>query len=111
MIGHVSNDIAALECDVDTKSVSDNKFIKKALHGSASEERLTPSVLQSAQASRNPSKGINASAHEYPLTQGEMKSNVPSGSSGHNIPSENGSNRHFDQHPAAHNMKDDGSVT
>ncbi|MBA0871281.1 hypothetical protein Goshw_023620, partial [Gossypium schwendimanii] len=34
MIGHVSNDIAALECDVDTKSVSDNKFIKKALHGS-----------------------------------------------------------------------------
>ncbi|KAH1048127.1 hypothetical protein J1N35_038911 [Gossypium stocksii] len=31
----VSNDIAALECDVDTKSVSDDKFIKKkALHGS-----------------------------------------------------------------------------
>ncbi|KAA3479331.1 Regulator of nonsense-mediated decay, UPF3 [Gossypium australe] len=45
------------------------------------------------------------------LTQGEMKGNVPSGSSGHNIPSENGSNRHFDQHPAAHNMKEVGSVT
>ncbi|MBA0845116.1 hypothetical protein Goarm_023281, partial [Gossypium armourianum] len=31
----------------------------------ASEERLTPSVLQSAQAYHNPSEGINASAHEY----------------------------------------------
>ncbi|MBA0777672.1 hypothetical protein Gotri_005664, partial [Gossypium trilobum] len=95
--GRVSNDIVALECDVDTKSVSNNKFIKKALHGlgsrsekhekrtrnkdrpdhgvwaflhcsdvpKASEERLTPFVLQSAQASRNPNKVINASAHEY----------------------------------------------
>ncbi|MBA0881567.1 hypothetical protein Goshw_024755 [Gossypium schwendimanii] len=31
--GLVSNDIAALECDVDTKSVLEDKFIKKALHG------------------------------------------------------------------------------
>ncbi|KAK5839357.1 hypothetical protein PVK06_008136 [Gossypium arboreum] len=31
----------------------------------ASEKCLTPFVLQSAQASRNPSEGINASAHEY----------------------------------------------
>ncbi|MBA0785351.1 hypothetical protein Gotri_025626, partial [Gossypium trilobum] len=95
--GRVSNDIAAFECDFDTKSVSNEKFIKKALHGSgsgcekhekhtrikdrpnhgvwsplhcsdvpkASEELLTPSVLQSAQASRNPNEGINASAHKY----------------------------------------------
>ncbi|MBA0568218.1 hypothetical protein Golob_005726, partial [Gossypium lobatum] len=105
--GRVSNDIVALECDVDTKSVSNNKFIKKALHGLASEERLTPFVLQSAQASRNPNEGINASAHEYLLTQAKMKRNVHSGSSGHNFPLENGSNRHFDQHSAAHNMKDE----
>ncbi|PPD93238.1 hypothetical protein GOBAR_DD09831 [Gossypium barbadense] len=91
--GHVSNDIAAFECDFDTKSVSNEKFIKKALHGSgsgsekhekrtrnkdrpdhgvwsplhcsdvrkASEELLTPSVLQSAQASRNPNEdSVNA---------------------------------------------------
>ncbi|PPD78819.1 hypothetical protein GOBAR_DD24252 [Gossypium barbadense] len=32
----VSNDIAALECDFDTKSVSNDKFIKKALRGSGS---------------------------------------------------------------------------
>ncbi|KAB2002876.1 hypothetical protein ES319_D11G094300v1 [Gossypium barbadense] len=32
--GSVSNDIAALECDFDTKSVSNDKFIKKTLHGS-----------------------------------------------------------------------------
>ncbi|MBA0730421.1 hypothetical protein Golax_025754, partial [Gossypium laxum] len=31
--GRVSNDIAALECDVDTKSVLEDKFIKRALHG------------------------------------------------------------------------------
>ncbi|TYH46140.1 hypothetical protein ES332_D11G315400v1 [Gossypium tomentosum] len=31
----------------------------------ASEELLTPSVLQSAQASRNPNEGINASAQKY----------------------------------------------
>ncbi|MBA0810783.1 hypothetical protein Gohar_002742, partial [Gossypium harknessii] len=55
----------------------------------ASEERLTSSVLQSAQAYHNPSEGINASAHEYLLTQGEMKSSILSGSSGHNIPLEN----------------------
>ncbi|MBA0810526.1 hypothetical protein Gohar_002512, partial [Gossypium harknessii] len=86
--GRVSNDIIALECDVDTKSVSNNKFIKKALHGlgsrsekhekrtrnkdrpdhrvwaflhcsdvpKASEERLTPFVLQSALASCNPNE-------------------------------------------------------
>ncbi|MBA0747630.1 hypothetical protein Gogos_004530, partial [Gossypium gossypioides] len=85
--GRVSNDIVTLECDVDTKTVSNNKFIKKALHGlgsrsekhekrirnndrpdhgvwallhcsdvlKASEESLTPFVLQSAQASCNPS--------------------------------------------------------
>ncbi|KAH1064628.1 hypothetical protein J1N35_029615 [Gossypium stocksii] len=95
---HVSNDIAALECDVDTKSVSDDKpdhGVWDPLHFSdvpkASEEHLTPFVLQSAQASRNPGKGINASAQEYVLTQGEMKSSIPSGSSGHNIPLENGS--------------------
>nr|KJB11159.1 hypothetical protein B456_001G243500 [Gossypium raimondii] len=34
--GRVSNDIAALKCDFDTKSVSNDKFIKKALHGSGS---------------------------------------------------------------------------
>ncbi|KAK5784571.1 hypothetical protein PVK06_039097 [Gossypium arboreum] len=95
--GRVSNDIASLECDVETKSFLDGKFIRKAMHGSgsrsekhekrtrnkdrpdhrvwfplhcsdvpkASEERLTPSVLQSAQASHNPSECINASAHKY----------------------------------------------
>ncbi|KAK8524900.1 hypothetical protein V6N12_029752 [Hibiscus sabdariffa] len=31
----------------------------------ASEEHLTPSVLQSARPTRNPSQGINASTHEY----------------------------------------------
>ncbi|KAK8594989.1 hypothetical protein V6N13_015898 [Hibiscus sabdariffa] len=44
----------------------------------ASEEHLTPSVLQSARPTRNPSQG---------------------------------SSRHFAQHPTAHNIKDDGSVT
>ncbi|KAH1056804.1 hypothetical protein J1N35_034869 [Gossypium stocksii] len=34
--GRVSNDIIALGCNVDRKSVSDDKFIKKALHGSSS---------------------------------------------------------------------------
>ncbi|MFQ6629265.1 hypothetical protein Gotur_007397 [Gossypium turneri] len=34
--GRVSNDIATLECDFDTKSVSNDKFIKKALYGSGS---------------------------------------------------------------------------
>ncbi|TYG64852.1 hypothetical protein ES288_D06G139900v1 [Gossypium darwinii] len=107
--GRVSNDIASLECDFDTKIVSNDKFRKKALHGSgsgsekhekhtrnkdrpdhgiwsplhcpdvpkASENYLTPSVLQSAQASCNPSEG-------------EKKSSILSGSSGHNIPLKNG---------------------
>ncbi|TYI77266.1 hypothetical protein E1A91_D06G132400v1, partial [Gossypium mustelinum] len=34
--GRVSNDIASLECDFDTKIVSNDKFRKKALHGSGS---------------------------------------------------------------------------
>ncbi|MBA0626572.1 hypothetical protein Godav_004223 [Gossypium davidsonii] len=86
--GRVSNDIASLECDFDTKIVSNDKFRKKALHGSgsgsekhekrtrnkdrhdhgiwsplycldvpkASDNRLTPSVLQSTRASCNPSE-------------------------------------------------------
>ncbi|XWS18971.1 hypothetical protein CRYUN_Cryun32bG0090700 [Craigia yunnanensis] len=63
----------------------------------ASEERLIPCVLQSAQTSHN-------------FTQGEIKGNIPNGSSGRNIPSEYSSNRHFGRRPAAHNMKDDVSV-
>ncbi|XWS11959.1 hypothetical protein CRYUN_Cryun37aG0049700 [Craigia yunnanensis] len=131
MNGHVSNEMPALKSDGDTKRVSDDKFIKKGLHGSgsgsemhekrtrnkdrpdrgvwaplhrsdvslATEERLTASVLQSVQVSRN----------SMEVTQGEMKGSIPNGSSGRNILSENGSNRHFGRHPAAHNMKDDGS--
>ncbi|KAE8705156.1 hypothetical protein F3Y22_tig00110430pilonHSYRG00339 [Hibiscus syriacus] len=65
-----------------------------------SEEHLTPSVSQYAQPTRNPQ-----------VIQGEMKGDIPNGSSGHNIPSENGSCRHFAQHPTTYNTKDDGSVT
>lgn len=132
MSGHVSNEMPALKSDGGTKRVSEGKFIKKGLHASgsgsekhekrtrnkdrpdrgvwaplnrsdvsqATEERLTTSVLQSAQASRN----------SMEVTQGEMKGDIPNGSSGHNISSETGSNRHFGRRPAAHNMKDDGSV-
>ncbi|XVF74542.1 hypothetical protein PTKIN_Ptkin13bG0118300 [Pterospermum kingtungense] len=67
----------------------------------ASEERLTPSSSQSAQASRN----------SMEVARGEMKGDIPNGSSGRNILSENGSNRHFGRRPAAQNMKDDGSFT
>ncbi|XVF24935.1 hypothetical protein REPUB_Repub13aG0170500 [Reevesia pubescens] len=64
----------------------------------ASEECLTSSVLQSAQTSHN----------SMEVTQGEMKGDISNGSSGRNILSENGSNRHFGRRPATH--KDDGSV-
>ncbi|XVF26798.1 hypothetical protein REPUB_Repub14bG0050100 [Reevesia pubescens] len=130
--GHVSNEMPALKSDGDTKRVSDNKFIKKGLHSSgsgsekhekrtrnkdrpdrgvwaplhrsdvsqASEERQTPSLLQSTQASHN----------SMEVTQGEMKGDISDGSSGRNIPSENGSSRHFGRCPAALDIKDDGSV-
>ncbi|OMO66623.1 Regulator of nonsense-mediated decay, UPF3 [Corchorus olitorius] len=67
----------------------------------ASEERSSPSMPQSAHASSNSTE----------VTQGEMKGDILNGRGGRNIPSENGSNRHFDRRSAAHNMKDDGSVT
>ncbi|XVF24936.1 hypothetical protein REPUB_Repub13aG0170500 [Reevesia pubescens] len=130
MNDHVSNEMPALKSDGDTKRISDDKFIKKGLHGSgsgsekhdkrtrnkdrpdrgvwaplhrsdvsqASEECLTSSVLQSAQTSHN----------SMEVTQGEMKGDISNGSSGRNILSENGSNRHFGRRPATH--KDDGSV-
>ncbi|EOY26871.1 Smg-4/UPF3 family protein, putative isoform 2 [Theobroma cacao] len=63
----------------------------------ASEERFSPSMSQSAQASSN-------------SIEGEMKGDIPNGRSGRNVPSENGSNRHFDRRSAAYNIKDDGSV-
>ncbi|XP_017978862.1 PREDICTED: regulator of nonsense transcripts UPF3 isoform X1 [Theobroma cacao] len=130
MHGHVSNnEIPALKSDGDKKGASNDKFIKKGLHGSgsgsekhekrirnkdrldrgvwaplrgsdvsqASEERFSPSMSQSAQASSN-------------SIEGEMKGDIPNGRSGRNVPSENGSNRHFDRRSAAYNIKDDGSV-
>ncbi|XP_022724003.1 regulator of nonsense transcripts UPF3-like isoform X2 [Durio zibethinus] len=129
MNGHVSNEMPALKSDAGSKRVSDGKFIKKGsgsgsekhekrtrnkdrpdrgvwapLHRSdvsqASEERLTPSVLQSARASRN----------SMEVTEGEMKVDIPNGSSGLNFLSENGFNRHLGWRPAAYNIKDDGSV-
>ncbi|XVE88851.1 hypothetical protein DITRI_Ditri19aG0102200 [Diplodiscus trichospermus] len=110
----------------------DDRFIKRGLHGSgsgiekhekrtrnkdrpdrgvwaplhrsdvsqASEEHLTPSVLHSAQTSRN----------SMEATQGEMKGNIPNGSSRRNVKSENVSDRNFGRLPAAHSIKDDGSV-
>ncbi|PPD98690.1 hypothetical protein GOBAR_DD04274 [Gossypium barbadense] len=44
--GPVSNDIATFECDFDTKSVSNEKFIKKALHGSSSRSEKHENVQE-----------------------------------------------------------------
>ncbi|XP_039009291.1 regulator of nonsense transcripts UPF3-like isoform X2 [Hibiscus syriacus] len=62
----------------------------------ASEEHPTPTMSQSAQPTRIPSQ--------------EMKGGIPNGSSGRNIPSENGSSRDFARHTTTHNAKDDGFV-
>ncbi|KAE8696437.1 Smg-4/UPF3 family protein, putative isoform 6 [Hibiscus syriacus] len=50
------------------------------------------------------------SAYELLFIQGEMKGGIPNGSSGRNIPSENGSSRDFARHTTTHNAKDDGFV-
>ncbi|GMI72405.1 hypothetical protein like AT1G33980 [Hibiscus trionum] len=106
MNGNVHNEMPALKFDGDTKRVSD-KFIKKGLYGSGSgsekHEKRTRNKDRPDRGVWAPRADFSHSSEEH-LTLSVLQSAQSSRSS------MEGSNQQFGRGPAAHNIKDDGSV-
>ncbi|GLU14461.1 hypothetical protein SLE2022_310290 [Rubroshorea leprosula] len=132
MNGHVTNNKpSSFGSDVDSKRMSDDRFVKKDKHslGSTGEkhekrtrnkdrpDRGVWAPLRRAdfpQAKEHCSHALQSSqlpSDSVEVTLGEMKGDIPHGSSGRNGHSvENGSHQHFGWRIGAHSLKDDGSV-
>ncbi|GKV16205.1 hypothetical protein SLEP1_g26881 [Rubroshorea leprosula] len=132
MNGHVTNnEPSSFGSDVDSKRMSDDRFGKKEKHslGSTGEkhekrtrnkdrpDRGVWAPLRRAdfpQAKEHCSHALQSSqlpSDSVEVTLGEMKGDIPHGSSGRNGHSvENGSHQHFGWRIGAQSLKDDGSA-
>ncbi|KAG4196713.1 hypothetical protein ERO13_A06G188800v2 [Gossypium hirsutum] len=99
MNGHVPNEMPALKSDGDTKRVSDDKFIKKGLHGSGSGSEKHEKRTRNKD---RPDRGVWAPLHRSDVSQSSEERFIQSVQASRSM---EGSNRQFGRGPAA-----DGSV-